>query len=460
MTVERFNIDKLFEERFRNASVRADGQVWNRINSSLNAAKQKRRAAFMWLAAASFALLIAFGSGYFIALNQISKNTITAQKNTTTGNENLAEVTPSPNKEITNDHTAAVEESNFNNPHIPVIDKTINLIKTIVNEPLNPEIPEPAEHLEKQSHSYPLSAKLLAYAASIPAQGEKLDIPTIDFYTPDEIGNKPQHRGKWTISGQAAPMYSYRDLKKGNGNIYDLANNVPKDNETRVFESDKNYYDNTESPLMAFSGGISTSYNISKRFSVQSGLFFSRMGQINNEIFVIEEEQFYGSSLQVINSSAGDVKSDNHEGLLFNKFRQSEVYVLDESNSGSVLYQNNSMLVLHFDYLEIPLQMKYKILGNKLSLSVSGGISTSLLVHNTAEIVSDNTKIDVGKTEDLSSSMLSGLVGLSFEYKLNDKLNVVIEPQYRQSFTTVNNNYYVENFPYAFSVFTGVKYSF
>jgi hypothetical protein len=463
MTSERYHIDKLFNETFRKASVKPDAQVWNRINSTLNRGQNKRRRSFLWLAAASFALLIAFGSGYFIALNQMSNKAIISQdiskgENTDQINQPIIEQPA----EIANSYSEQKEEvSEITKTEYPAKPKQIADETIIKTEKIAPsDENETIVHLEKQISVNKLPANLLAYSEQELSKGIAYDNPEIAF---TEIENNDQDRksnNRWTITGQAAPLYSYRDLRKGNSNIFALVNNVPKDAEQSNFESDKNYYNEVETPLLAFSGGINTAYKISKRFSVESGIYFSRMGQVNTEIFVMEEEQFYGSSLQVINSSAGDVKSENHDGMLFNKFRQSEVYVLDESVEGSVLYQNNSKLVLHFDYLEVPLMMKYRLFGQVLCVSLGGGLTTSFLVNNSAHILSKDSKIDVGETQDIRSALISGLLGISVEYKLTDKINFSIEPQFKQAFSTVNNSYYIENFPRSISVFSGIKYNF
>jgi hypothetical protein len=255
------------------------------------------------------------------------------------------------------------------------------------------------------------------------------------------------------MGGSSSPLYAFRNIKNGESNVYELENNIQRNT---TLESDKGYYDLIESPLIAFTGGLDLQYEIGKRLSVQSGLHYSRQGQVTNEILIYEElNTLSETDYKVINSSAGDIasfgtqKSDNtldsYGGL-----------VLSQTNFSSIKY-SESNLVIHLDYIEFPLLINYKFIDKKIDALLTTGLVSGILASNKALVKSGNDKELIGSTQDIRSFNLSSQIGLGIEYNISPKLIMTINPLFRYSLRTLNESYYIENYPFSFSVLTGLK---
>ena len=77
------------------------------------------------------------------------------------------------------------------------------------------------------------------------------------LYSPENAVVKPQNR--WSVAAMASPTY-YSSFNSGSDAL-------------------SKQLSATEQPLVSYSGGVAFSYKVSKRFSIQSGLYYSSLGQ-------------------------------------------------------------------------------------------------------------------------------------------------------------------------------------
>jgi hypothetical protein len=117
-------------------------------------------------------------------------------------------------------------------------------------------------------------------------------------------------------------------------------------------------------------------------------------------------------------------------------------------------------LVERFDYIEIPMLMRYKLIDRKFDLSLVGGMSTNILIGNNVFIDNGKEMIKEGSVLMARPVNYNSTVGIGMNYQLNKSLLIGIEPVFKyflQSYTEKNT---IGSHPYAFGVFTGVYYSF
>jgi len=67
MTLDKRNIDVLFEEGLKGLREKPPVSAWDRLNSDLNNNNSKKALIYFRWIAASILILLAFGSGYFYA---------------------------------------------------------------------------------------------------------------------------------------------------------------------------------------------------------------------------------------------------------------------------------------------------------------------------------------------------------------------------------------------------------
>ena len=277
-------------------------------------------------------------------------------------------------------------------------------------------------------------------------QGNTIQIKYPDLqYIPEEIASKLQNR--WSIAAMASPTY-YSSFNSGSD---ELSKQLTA----------------SEQSLISYSGGVSFAYKISKRFSIQSGLYYSSLGQKVDGISSFSGFQPYSNTkgdhnFEVLTTN-GTVYTNNPDVFLSadGSDRILTAYTNDvfDPKKASLQPINNS-LNQNFSYLELPVFVRYKIVDKTIGINLIGGLSYNMLVNNTVYTTIDGNRYSVGKTEGLNPLSLSSSLGMGMEYNLSGKLSLNLEPTFR---------YYLNPFsvttgslvhPYSFGIFSGVSYKF
>jgi hypothetical protein len=280
-----------------------------------------------------------------------------------------------------------------------------------------------------------------------PSQKESIEIMTIDQqYMPDLNPMKGTER--WSISALASPTY-YSKLSSGNN---ELSN--------QLMASEQN--------IASYSGGVSFAYKVSKRFSVQSGIYYSSVGQMLDGInsyggFESFNETKGDHSFEVLTTS-GPVYTNNNDVFLQASNSGNRVLATDNYDSfdpkkASLQYINNN-LQQNFSYLELPVMMRYKFIDNKVDFNLIGGVSYNMLISNSVYAMDNGTKYQIGKTDGLNSFSLSSSFGVGMEYNFSGKFSINLEPTVRYYINPYTNNTGLEMHPYSFGVFSGLSYKF
>ena len=118
-----------------------------------------------------------------------------------------------------------------------------------------------------------------------------------------------------------------------------------------------------EQDLPAYSGGVNLVYQISERWSFQSGIYYLKQGQRIENFGVLQNDL---NSSMTSNSYFGNITFDNYTFLSDNlqaaDFMQLSDAVSFSSYSGNLLQQ--------FELIEIPLIANYEIINRKAVFSI------------------------------------------------------------------------------------------
>jgi hypothetical protein len=267
-----------------------------------------------------------------------------------------------------------------------------------------------------------------------------------DLYITDNTTTKPKNR--WSIAAMASPTY----LSSFNSGSDALSKELAA----------------SERSLVSYSGGVAFSYKISKRFSIQSGLYYSSMGQKIDGINSFSGFQPYGTitkgdhNFEVITSN-GRVYTNNPDVFLSanGADRIVTAYTNDVFDPKKASLQSvSTSLDQNFKYLELPVILKYKIVDKTLGINLLGGLSYNLLVSNSVYTTVDGSKYSIGKTQGLNPLTLSSSLGMGMEYNLSGKLSLNLEPTFRYYLNpfSVSTGSFIH--PFSFGIFSGVSYKF
>jgi hypothetical protein len=268
----------------------------------------------------------------------------------------------------------------------------------------------------------------------------KLIVPTSNKVSENRVN-------RWTISAMASPDY-YSSVKNGNsGAATELAG--------------------SEKAVVSYSGGMGVSYKVNRRMSVQSGVIYSSIGQKVTGISSYSGfSNFYdakGTSQFSVQTSNGVIVSDNNNIFLRDEIsgRVLTKYTTDSFDPAKAnLTYLNSSIIQNFNYLEIPVLLRYKAIDRRIDVNFVGGLSYNMLVGNSAFAKVAGEKYSIGKTEGLSPVNFSSSVGLGFEYSFSGKISLNIEPTFRYFLTPLGVQIGSSVHPYSFGVLSGFSYKF
>jgi hypothetical protein len=235
---------------------------------------------------------------------------------------------------------------------------------------------------------------------------------------------------KWEIAPNIAPVY-YNSLSSGS----------PIDDD---FEANK------KKGQFTTSYGIGVGYALNKRLSVRTGVNRLEVGYDTQDVAIyLSPETTSEHQYKNINfSSAGSGMSIAGSGT----YSSTQI-----PSSFSSLY--DSSLNQRFGYLEVPLELSYKLSDKKLRVDVIAGISTFFLNKN--EIYSENktTTIYIGEANNLNKMSYSTNLGVGLEYKLSKTLSFNFDPMFKYQLNAFSND--AGNFkPYILGVYSGLSYRF
>jgi hypothetical protein len=354
---------------------------------------------------------------------------------------------------------------------VPVVSSAIPVVSDLKENGKNSGTPErsnvPVESFVTQLPSvsgtasdnskFNISQRLIAGNQSLPGIQDplakkyaRINVPVLKAVNYQLIQENPEIPAveRWSVSAMASPTYYSQFTSSGNA----ISQQLVESDQSRV----------------SYTGGLGLSYKISSRFSIQSGLYYSSMGQEVGGVNAYSGFQQYafakGDHNFEILTANGTVYTNNSD-VFVNSYSLPGRIVTSYTNDvfdpvkanlsyiSSTLYQDMS-------FLELPVIVRYKVVDRKIGLNLIGGMSYNFLVNNSVYAVSDAGKFPVGSTEGLNTVSLSSSLGMGMEYKLSNSLSLNLEPTFRYYINPFNSGNSTGLHPYSIGIFSGVAYKF
>ncbi|MBN2175789.1 MAG: PorT family protein [Bacteroidales bacterium] len=461
MSDEIKNIDKLFKGGLRGYKHTVPVNAWSRIDEDLSRFDKRRKFFYFRLVAASLLILIAFGAGYFYGIynvKDISDQTSPKQSDPTEVNQVNSETLQ---KETAQEILIPEPSTSQNIAVEPLKIQSEIALSRNIKEPKNEE----RTTIRLSTDEYKISYIGYITAKSLNIKfNENIDDLNVDLQdninsekSLVELGNKDQETFifipydkektsktdvKWALGAQFAPVISYRDISISY-----------EDGQTGNINDTESQLNHAEDPLLAYAGGIDVNYNINKRWVIQSGMYYSRIGQVNNQAlnFKQENNQYL---LFAVNTSTGDIN------ISFEKIPDHIKKFESQKDTIQAIGLDNIKVVQNFDLFEIPVVIKYKILNKQFGINISGGLSPAYLLNNNTILEVNSDKYNIGNSANLNSLIVNTTLALGFDYSISKKISVNFEPTFKYSLSPINNNSQFYYHPYYFSWFTGIRYKF
>lgn len=245
----------------------------------------------------------------------------------------------------------------------------------------------------------------------------------VDSYQPKQRAKS--EKGSWEIKAELSPMFA------SSGSVGNASSKS----------------------MSTLSGGMLASYRLNKKVSISSGVRFAQMKQGTHTDYFLNAKSGI-TYLEPVEKSANIARDVS----LYLPSTSSIVYANGMQAAASNVFKSD--ISQDFKYLEIPVQATYKLIDNTLSLGITGGISTNILIGNVASITENGIKLSQGSTDNMRDVIYSGSAGLELGYGLGKNLVLTVEPRIKQYMHSVSSNDLINFKPLQMGIFTGITYTF
>ncbi len=486
---EKKHIDQLFKEGFKNFEATPSPHVWNGIQSKLSQKEDDKKVIPIWIkwgsVAALLALLFTLGNTFF----NTSENNITpviTEENTDRNNQKTEENKPifKENKIVqveiaSEDKNEIIDvEANISKKKKPIkksnkqntisdssetvvayqdnkknsSDKNNNINEAVTNneslikkETNLPIISEEAVVVEENKNSTKIvpaddTSEIIDTETANAKKDESKKRSIFDAINENEeetviaYNNKPDNN--WDINPNIAPVY-YGSL--GNGSSIDPT-----------------FSDNPKNGDLNLSYGVLISYNLNNRLSVRSGisnvnLSYSTTGLelgIGPVSAATQSIDYDKSANVIIPVDKGTLMASNNDS--------------DNDDFGDITPKSTSgevSIIQKISYFEMPLELKYALVNNKIGVNIIGGFSTLFLSNNEVSVEAGDFNETLGNANNLSSLSFTTNIGLGLNYSFSQKLMFNIEPMFKYQLNPYTDSS-VDYKPYYIGVYSGLSFKF
>ncbi len=482
MTKEDKYFDDLLREKLDGFAEAPPAHVWDGIQQAQKAARKKRLFFYLKLTGAAAAIVIAFLLGRQIALqpdevltpSEVVEAPADQGKNTNdeTGTAIIDPVSKSPAEDLVTSAEQAEANEKFmvsSSQEIETTDNEENLAKTFQTKTVSKTIDTKQEDVPAKEN-FPILKSLTGNLFSFTFKPEEKQLATISgnnepqSLTVDDleriernqqllVKNEREDRKKpWRIAAMVSPnlavnQTSYKDVYASN-----MSNPGSKES-------------------LSVGGGLAVTYKAGKRLSLQSGVYFSQLGQSSSNQqqervhynFISSDNTanyFYSTPLEVksgqtlLNASAGVVEIENlpSNARIGNNF--------EAADASEAVFLTAAEFQQNFEYIEIPLNLRYQLIDSKVDVNLLGGFSSNWLISNNAYLDSGFGRERIGETRDMNKVSYSTTLGIGLGYGISNKISMHFEPQIKYFLGSLNKSSQISFRPYTIGIYTGVSYRF
>lgn len=459
MMKEDKQLDDLFRSKLENFEMKPPAHLWDGILEKQAAAKKKKGMLIWWISGTAASLLLAFFLGWELQKGQsdlIHELPIASQQQISDDNNVNKEDAAKPfifaadKNEIVENNVQRQDSGTA----IAVVDNVNRQIEAYKNDDTNTIVAD----LKRDSNGQvDLIKSIISRLGWTEQETDQLDELRISEHELTEED--------WRIIAANSASFE-EEQKKGSEMSWKLGAMV-----TPVLNVNQTKYTQQYAASMSSSGsardvslggGLTVEMQTRSRWSIQSGIQYNRIAQNapgSSSVDYMADPSFSSDFVAIDRSTTGQVVVNGAAGqVVLNSVSESSVVLSDFESAAGIrpLLMTRSEFDQVFDYVEIPLLVRYQLLDRVVGIQLSAGLNTGFLVRNAVYASGEN----VGHTADMNDYTLSSTMGIGFGYKLSSNLQLRLEPQLRYFLQSLSNNDNISYKPYSFGFSTGVSYSF
>lgn len=477
--------DSYFRDRLAGFEQSPPESTWENIARKLGERRKRSVFLLVFRIAAGMAILLSTGIGVYLVTRENSgKMKPALSENIRKNNNSENNAKPSSSKSeyaVTNKPVSVPQQATSEKPAIireqktGVINKEADLNKTepgliSQDEPGNP-IQYETGVINQNSFSYAevnLPGRLTGlkgrpvYSKEMPVMEaremsaeEATAMLLADYYKDTDAEKKANSR--WSLGSEVAPLYSYRAITSDD-----------------LQQASIKQFNESESGVLAYAGGIRVNYSTGGRLTVQSGIYYSRYGQQKEAQTVSGNSSEQNYSFVQVTNSTGRIRGVVDNKMSFysaspnvdpvienftntrykNGISNADMYPVVPGDASDIRFEQL------FDYFELPLIVKYKIIDRRMDFSFNGGLVTNFLFGNSINMINDGKTTRITETTEINKVNYLGSFGLGFDYPLSHRFDITIEPRFRYYINPIGTESEIIVHPFSFGFFAGFNYRF
>ncbi|MBT8265550.1 MAG: outer membrane beta-barrel protein [Bacteroidia bacterium] len=498
---DKKHIDRLFQEKLKDFEASPSPAVWEHISSKLEQPKKDRKLIPLWWKVAGIAagivLLISIGSALLNGNDpQVDPNTIVNTEDTNSNSETnnsqdaivndldqaddkLASEEMPLNTNLNDDSEGSETKPNANNrlseqnkTQKTNVVTTANTTKTqklkkeqlankapieeqnAIVDQKNDEQKDPSLDLnsideqkandlikgnnktnDALTDSNEASTKQDESDSTTIEEDEKLSLTeetlNEDEKTEDAVVETEDQGKRWRINPNIAPVYF---------NSFGSGSSI-----------DDQFVNNSRSGEINMSYGVGAAYELNSKLSLRAGINQVKLGYSTNNVVVYNniEPSIENNPLKnvALNANSQDLSFLSGNGLNFAQV------------PGVVSNNIKSSIDQELGFIEVPVEVEYKISDKKLGVSVIGGFSTLFLNQNEVYSSLQGDRTLLGEATNIKKTSFSANFGVGVNYNISKQIDLNLEPVLKYQLNTFENTSGSFN-PYFFGIYTGFSFKF
>ncbi len=480
MKMEEKNMDKAIREKLDGFSQQPPLHVWDNIQGQLQGQRRKRRIAFFSRIAAAAVVLLAFLAGWFFSEKSVQTESVITKTEISQPQNSIEEKIAShpKNEETLAEMPDKIEsKNNITKKNILKIklsqeDTTDFLAEAEIQHIFNSQErvdATPKEDgkalnllgkiealLSKDDDNELILREQSVFVSEITKEDEALIVENVR-----NLKSSDKEDSKWKLGLQVSPGYSSQSSSY-----------------SEAYSNSMTY--SGQNGNANVTGGISVQMKAGKKWSIESGVYYSQNGQrsTNSKGFHSDmmaspvgytplggERKSYFNT--VVNLSNGQIAMNSTAGTIRFSSAPAGTEVgagleedgLNASPSPNTLLTEGEFSQV-FDFVEVPLYLRYSLIDAKFGVDILGGINAGFIAGNNVYMENRYGNQNIGTTKDISTLNFSGTFGIGLNYALNKNISVAVEPRFSYYLNSINQNPDVSFRPYRIGVYTGLYYEF
>lgn len=240
-------------------------------------------------------------------------------------------------------------------------------------------------------------------------------------------------KSKIRLSTYAAPIF-YDNMGSGNAISPNFSNNNTNSQVTIAYGVNVAYTLSDKLKIRTGVSKVNLSYDI-EQISYTTTTFAQNIASID-----------YRNNSNVVEISDAPTIAMPNSDLSYNEF--------SSINSGSAPGEINQQ----YGFIEVPVEIEYALIDKKFDLNLIGGGSSFFLDNNSVSLISNNQRTELGEANNINNLSFSANIGMGMGYEIVPDFEVNLEPIFKYQLNTFKNTQNVQ--PFFFGIYSGFSFKF